>query len=468
MIRTSRLEALALAIADLVLVGASLAAAYALRFWFELGAVNAAPPADRYEEALLVVLGITHLVLRGLGRYEVLPPRGFDVFEDSLRAVSAATVVVLAASFFYREVTYSRSVVLIAWSFEVALVPIPRLLLLFRRRALYERGQGLVPVLVVARTAARAAELLARLSDHRPFGLEVVGVVTSGDEPVTSKGVGWLGRLDALPEHLAASGAREVLVADDLARLELLGLLEVCERAGVEARVVPCIYDLFTTARDLTELHGVAFIAVRERRFEVASRALKRAFDLVVGGVLLVLALPVIALLCLLIRRDSPGPALFGQRRIGEGGRPFTMWKLRSMVQDAEARLAEVVDLDALAAPVFKLEKDPRVTRVGRWLRRTSLDELPQLWNIVRGEMSLVGPRPEAENVVARYDAHHRRRLKAKPGLTGLQQVVARGSTDLDERVRLDVYYIRRRTLLYDVWILLRTPWAAIRGHGAV
>jgi exopolysaccharide biosynthesis polyprenyl glycosylphosphotransferase len=466
--RTSRAEAVVLAVTDLLLVVGALAAAYALRFWFEVGAVNAAPPADRYEEALLVVLVITHLVLRGLGRYEVLPPRGFDVFEDTLRAVSAATVVVLAASFFYREVTYSRSVVLIAWSFEVVLLPIPRLLLLYRRRARYESGEGLVPVLIVARTAPRAAELLARLADHRRFGLQVVGFATSDAAPVAAEGVAWLGRLDALPRHLAASRAREVLVADDLERLELLELLEVCERAGVEARVVPCIYDLFTTARDLTELHGVAFIAVRERRFELVSHAVKRAFDAVVGAALLLVALPVIAVLCLLIRRDSPGRALFGQRRIGEGGRPFTMWKLRSMVQDAEARLKDVVDLDALAAPVFKLEKDPRVTRVGRWLRRTSLDELPQLWNIVKGEMSLVGPRPEAENVVARYDAHHRRRLKAKPGLTGLQQVVARGSTNLDERVRLDVYYIRRRTLLYDVWILLRTPWAAVRGHGAV
>jgi lipopolysaccharide/colanic/teichoic acid biosynthesis glycosyltransferase len=117
---------------------------------------------------------------------------------------------------------------------------------------------------------------------------------------------------------------------------------------------------------------------------------------------------------------------------------------------------------------VFKLEDDPRVTRVGRFLRRWSLDELPQLWNVVRGDMSLVGPRPEEEAIVARYDAHHRRRLKAKPGLTGLQQLEARASSDLDERVRLDVYYLRRRTFLFDLWILARTPWAVLRGKGAV
>ena len=146
----------------------------------------------------------------------------------------------------------------------------------------------------------------------------------------------------------------------------------------------------------------------------------------------------------------------------------FSMWKLRTMVADAEARLGELVDVEQLAQPVFKLEDDPRVTPLGRRLRRWSLDELPQLWNVVRGDMSLVGPRPEEEAVVRHYDAHHRRRLKARPGLTGLQQIEARAVVDLDERVRLDVYYLRRRTFLFDLWILSRTPRAVLRGEGAV
>jgi lipopolysaccharide/colanic/teichoic acid biosynthesis glycosyltransferase len=164
---------------------------------------------------------------------------------------------------------------------------------------------------------------------------------------------------------------------------------------------------------------------------------------------------------------QSPGPGLFAQRRVGQDGQAFLMRKLRSMVPDAEARLPDIVDVGALDQPVYKLDEDPRVFPLGRFLRRWSLDELPQLWNVVRGEMSLVGPRPEAEEVVARYDAHQRRRLKAKPGMTGLQQVHARATLDLEERIRLDVYYIRRRTFLFDLYILARTPWAVVSGHGA-
>lgn len=474
MIGPTRGERLTLVIVDLAVVAAAFALAYVLRFWFELGVVTPAPaPFEHYAEALVVVLAVFHLVLRSRGLYEHLPPRGIDVLEDASRAATLASVVVLAASFFYREVTYSRSVVLIAWGLTAVLLPAPRLLLLARRRRRWARGLDLVPAVIVG-TPARARDLAARLAAHRRYGLELRGTITPGADPPApppsggDAGPPWLGPLRDLDLLVRRAGAREVLISDTLERLELFGVLETCEAIGVEARVVPAVYDLFTVPRDLTELHGVPFIAVRERRFELLSRAAKRAFDLVVGSLLLALAAPVIAALALLIRRETPGPALFVQRRVGEGGRPFRMWKLRSMIADAEARLPQLVDLDRLAQPVFKLEVDPRVTPLGRVLRRWSLDELPQLWNVVRGDMSLVGPRPEEEAIVARYDAHQRRRLKAKPGLTGLQQVEARAVDDLDERVRLDVYYIRRRTFLFDLWLLARTPWAVLMGRGAV
>ncbi len=473
MIRPSRGQALLLGLVDLALVAAAFVAAYVLRFGFEVGMVTPAT-ADfgRYAEALVVIVVVFHVVLRSRGLYDHLPPRGIDVLEETLGAVTFGSVLVLAASFFYRDVTYSRSVCLIAWALMAASIPAPRLLLLARRRRRYARGLDLVPAVIVG-APERAYDLARRLASHRRYGLDVRGILTPEATPPTPPGRApgsppWLGPVRDLAVLARKAGAREVLISGTLERLELLTVLETCEAIAVEARVVPAVYDLFTTARDLTELHGVPFIAVRERRFELLSRALKRAFDLVVGLLLLAPAAPLIVLLALLVRRESPGPALFVQRRVGENGRPFRMWKLRSMVVDAEARLPELVDLARLEAPVFKLEDDPRVTRVGRFLRRWSLDELPQLWNVVRGDMSLVGPRPEEEAIVARYDAHHRRRLKAKPGLTGLQQLEGRAASDLDERVRLDVYYLRRRTFLFDLWILARTPWAVLRGKGAV
>ena len=276
-----------------------------------------------------------------------------------------------------------------------------------------------------------------------------------------------LGGLAQLEAEAARQGVREVFVADELPRQLLFETLERCEALGLEVRLLPQVLDLFVTADDLGEVRGLPYISLREHRLSGASAAAKRALDLALGGLLLVLAAPLIGLLAWLIRRDGEGPALFAQRRIGQGGALFTIWKLRSMVGDAEARLGQIVDLERLPDPIWKDPQDPRVTPLGRWLRRFSLDELPQLYNVVRGDMSLVGPRPEVEGVARGYDAHHRRRLKAKPGLTGLQQVLARGSLDLEERLQLDIYYTRRRTFLFDLWILLKTPLAVLRGRGA-
>ncbi len=471
MIRTTRLEALALAAGDLLLVAAAFALAWWLRFGLGLAELTPdEPPPARYVEALPPVLAVFLLVLRARRLHDRLDARGYDVVEGTWRAATFASLVVLGATFFYRDFSYSRAVCVLGWAGACALLPVPRLLVLAGRRRRWARGEGLVPALVVG-TWPAARDLVDRLGRHERYGLGLVGVLTSGPPPPEGARAGpppWRGDVAALEATAAAVRAREVLVSDTLARLELLELLERCERLGLEVRVVPALYDLFVVPDDLTELHGVPFVAVREHRVELGSRIVKRALDLVVGAALLLVAAPLIGALALLVRWTSPGaPAFFSQIRVGEGGRRFRMWKLRTMVPDAAARLRELVDLDGLAAPVFKLEDDPRVTPVGRALRRWSLDELPQLWNVVRGDMSLVGPRPEEEAVVARYDAHHRRRLKAKPGLTGLQQVVARASTDMDERVRLDVLYIRRRTLLFDLWLLLRTPWAVLHGRGA-
>ncbi|MHB0875269.1 MAG: sugar transferase [Anaerolineae bacterium] len=193
----------------------------------------------------------------------------------------------------------------------------------------------------------------------------------------------------------------------------------------------------------------------------------KRLLDVVGATAGLVLAAPVMAAIAVAVKLDSPGPVLFRQERGGALGRPFRMYKFRTMVADAEAQLGRYVDLDALAEPVFKLRHDPRVTRVGRYLRRTSLDELPQLVNVLRGDMSLVGPRPEECRLVERYDDWQRQRILMKPGLTGPAQVSGRGDLGLDARVRLEVAYMRRYSLLKDLAILARTIPAVLRRTGA-
>ena len=196
-------------------------------------------------------------------------------------------------------------------------------------------------------------------------------------------------------------------------------------------------------------------------------RAVKRLMDVALGGVtLVVMALPM-AGIALLVKLDSSGPVFYRQTRVGQDGRPFRIFKLRTMVDHAEEMLPQLVDLDALSQPAFKLRSDPRVTRVGRILRRWSLDEVPQLLNVLAGEMSLVGPRPEQVEVVALYTDDQRRRLAVKPGLTGPMQVSGRGDLPFEERLRMELDYIERYALRRDLGILLRTLPAVMRGDGA-
>lgn len=206
---------------------------------------------------------------------------------------------------------------------------------------------------------------------------------------------------------------------------------------------------------------------IRQAPLPSGAQIVKRLLDVVVAALGLMVAAPIMIVMALLIKLETPGPAVFRQTRVGQHGQPFQMLKLRSMVADAEVRLTAVLENNPLPGPAFKIPNDPRVTRVGQFMRRWSLDELPQLWNVLRGEMSLVGPRPEEAWVVERYNDFHRRRLAVRPGLTGPMQVNGRGDLPLDERVRLELDYIEHYSLWRDIQILLRSVPEVISGRGA-
>ncbi len=196
-------------------------------------------------------------------------------------------------------------------------------------------------------------------------------------------------------------------------------------------------------------------------------RFFKRLVDMLLGGGLFILSLPIMLLVALAIRLSGPGPVLFRQERIGQDGKPFMVYKFRSMHPNAEEELEQLIDLDTLPEPMFKIKDDPRITPLGRFLRRWSLDEIPQFWNVVKGDMSLVGPRPEEARIVARYNDWQRRRLSVRPGITGPMQINGRGALPFNDRVRLELAYIEHYSLLTDCQILLQTIPAVIKGHGA-
>jgi exopolysaccharide biosynthesis polyprenyl glycosylphosphotransferase len=251
---------------------------------------------------------------------------------------------------------------------------------------------------------------------------------------------------------------------------ELLGdIREVCDREAVTLRIVPDLFELSLSRSpvDVEDFRGIPVMGLRESTIGGFNLTVKRAVDILLAGSVLALFSWLWALIALGVRLDSSGPIYFTQTRLGKGGRPFTAYKFRSMRTDAELLLAELQAHNQTNGPTFKMRDDPRVTRVGKWLRRTSLDELPQLWNVLHGEMSLVGPRPPLPSEADQYQEWHRRRLAVAPGMTGLWQVSGRSELPFDEMVLLDLYYIENWSLGLDFQILLRTIPAVLSGRGA-
>ena len=488
-----RLAVAGLVAADVAAAGLALRLAYGLRFDLQLGSgvPVAAPPALEYGKLFVLTAGAIAVVAWLQQLYRVDPPHTrLEETAVVARAVTLATVFSLAATFFYREFHFSRLAVAYFWVTATVLIATTHALVrgwLIGRRA---RGLDLSRTVVVG---SPSVHLLDRLQRDPAFGLDLVGWLgpdgqrgaetleaTGGragvllrsakvEETVAAAHLPRLGGIEEAAGVLACCGAeRVVIVEHGLTHAQLLVTIDACERHGILVHLVPPIYDLLIDPTDLTCINGVPVLRVDEVRSRVTQDAVKRLLDMVGSALLLVLLAPLFLGIAVAIRRTSPGPVLFRQVRGGRHGRPFQMLKFRTMVCDAEKRLEAMVDVARLDQPVFKLVDDPRVTPVGRWLRRFSLDELPQLLNVFEGDMSLVGPRPEELRLVERYDVWQRRRLKLKPGITGLQQIVARGHlSDLTERVRLDMYYARKQSLLLDLVILLRTVGTVLSGRGA-
>lgn len=313
---------------------------------------------------------------------------------------------------------------------------------------------------VLVGEAAEIERARARAAD---YGLVVHGVVGAAGEEGRDR---WL---EALGELLDREPVDRVIVVGSApgGSLDALARAAFLRGARVEAWSVPGWADL--GARVRVE-HGEPVVEWRPTRIGLPRMAIKRALDVTISAAALLLVAPLLVFIAVAIRLDSPGPVLFGQLRVGVGGRPFRMWKFRTMIPEAEQLKPALAALNESGDPrLFKIAYDPRVTRFGRWLRRTSLDELPQLLNVIRGEMSLVGPRPFFPGDVVHYEPHHMERLTVLPGITGLWQISGRSDVrDFETVVSLDREYIRRWSLRLDLEILLKTIPAVLRRDGAV
>jgi exopolysaccharide biosynthesis polyprenyl glycosylphosphotransferase len=324
--------------------------------------------------------------------------------------------------------------------------------------------------------AGDVGQLVGRkLRQHPEFGIRLVGFVDSDPKKLRLDldGVPMLGRAEDIVEVVRANDVQRVVVAfSNDSHDTLLDLVRSLRDLDVEIDVVPRLFEAVGPAVGIHAVEGLALVGLRTARPSRAARAVKRTFDVVLAFTLMTLASPLFLWIAFRIRRDSPGPIFFRQERLGMQQRPFTVLKFRTMTQDADDRphreyVAAIMDTRATPTEnsLYKLDRPDAVTRVGAWLRRTSLDELPQLINVLRGDMSLVGPRPCLEYETKLFDLHHFDRFLVPAGMTGLWQVEARARSTFREALDLDAAYARNWSLMLDLWLLIRTPTVLLRSR---
>lgn len=403
------------------------------------------------------------------------------------KAVAVGSLLIVAWAFLFRggfafrEFSYSRSVFVLDFAIALAVFLAFHLGLRWLQIRARERDVNLIPTLVIG-TNAEAAQTIAELKERRDLGYRVVGVLSSDDEHIREVGgVSVFGDIDDLPEIVRSLEIQEVIITDNTLTSDRLfeSMMKIGRGQRVEFRFAPSLFELLPQKTSVDQIGVLPMVRLFREPLSDAERFVKRISDLVISLISLLLLSPLLLVIAIWIKLDSKGRVFFRQERVGMDGRVFLCYKFRSMHEDSDEHIHRDVyakniegDDDANSGddeqPVYgKVKDDPRITRAGRLLRRSSLDELPQLFNVLKGDMSVVGPRPPIPYEVEAYQVRHRKRLDMKPGITGLWQVSGRNRLTFNEMVRIDLYYIENWSVWLDLKIILLTLPAVFRGDGA-
>ncbi|HEY8413376.1 MAG TPA: sugar transferase [Pyrinomonadaceae bacterium] len=442
-----------------------------------------------YAALLLFVVGIRLLTFRYCDLYRL---RGeFSFVDDGIRifkATAIGSLLIVAAAFLYRggfefrAFSYARGVFVVDFFLVLLSIGAIRFVARSAQTVARQRQINLIPTLVVGR--GPEASLFIREMRERPaLGYRVIGVVETQSADIrqsgTYEGVPVIATLAGLPDAIRDSGANEVIIADPQVSGDALFevMMRCGRRRGVEFRIAPSLFNCLPRKTEIDQIGVLPMIRLFREPLSSGARILKRTFDIAISALAVLLLLPLWLLLALLIKLDSKGAVFYTQERVGMDGRLFLLYKFRTMIAGADPELHREYQRAFIAGraeanlgnsqrPTYKLLADPRITRVGKFLRRTSIDEVPQLLNVLMGDMSIVGPRPPIPYEVEAYELWHRKRLDMKPGLTGLWQVSGRNRLPFEEMVRLDLFYIENWSLLLDLKIIVRTGFVMIGREG--
>lgn len=432
------------------------------------GVVRTVPGDILREQALLAAI-LVPIWLLMMGANQLFLARAITRFGEELRRLIVAGLMsigfLLAVSFLAQYGALSRLWVGLLYVCVTASLVVSRLIA--RRVFAKMRASGRIrrPVIIVG-TGCEAISLLHATRDRPELGYEVLGF--TGDEIGDGTAPGLLGSLDDTLDVVHSTGATGAILS--VASLDpgvVNRLTRTLTDAGCHVALSSSLHDIDISRTRSQAFDGRLMIYVEPTNRSRTHLFLKRTFDLIVAGLVLLLSLPILAIVAIAIKLDTPGPVLFKQVRVGKDGVNFHMYKLRSMVQDAEAKRADLEDLNECSGALFKIKSDPRITRVGRVIRKTSIDELPQLWNVMLGDMSVVGPRPALPRETEHWTPDLHERLRVLPGITGMWQVSGRSESDFELYRRLDLYYVDNWSLTHDLKILLKTVLVVFGGRGA-
>ena len=462
-----------LRISDLVLIAVAFVLAYWLRYrvqWF-----LAVDPSNQADLVTYMPFGLAlvFLLFCSFQFSRVYRFRRDRIWLEEVYTIASATtigvVVLIILNLTFGQLSFSRLIFLYTAALVTLLLGISRGIIYAARSYLRNQRIGLERVVLVG--VGDVGLMVLRTIAARPsLGYELVGFLD--DNPAKNRtDIGRfqaLGPLDNFADILQAHDIDTAIICLPWQSHRIVAhLLHVCEQTGIKAQIVPDFFQMTKNQMKVEQLNGIPLITTRDVSIAGWNLFVKRALDVTLATVTLVVALPLGALIALCIRLESPGPILYSQTRIGRNGQPFKIYKFRSMIVDADTQLDQMGELNEASGPLFKMRDDPRRTATGRILRRFSLDELPNLINVFRSEMSLVGPRPNVPAEVAQYKDWHRKRLSVSPGMTGLWQVSGRSDLTFDEMVLLDIYYAENWTPTLDMNILLRTIPKVLAAEGA-
>jgi len=455
------------------------AIAFLLAYWVRVGLLRTAYPASfpaiyplrHYVPVILGLLVLWTMVGYILGIYRKVELRSaLQIIADESKLVLTGMVLIIAGLYLFRA-NVSRSLVAIFGVLNVLLLIAGRLTLFYTKGTL-RRILGRFHYVLIVGTGAEAQELAHLVEEAAPLGLRLVGFVSPGAEgpafPAELSRRYRLLPLEQVPFTLQNQVVDEVLVAVDKLDLDRIAPIIVhCEREGVKTRVHLNFLQATNSRVSLEHFAHVPLLTLSTVPQDELQLLAKRVVDVVLASFLLVVLSPLMLLIAIIIKLNSRGPVFYRQERCGLGGRRFLVYKFRSMVVGAESMRPELEHLNEADGPVFKIADDPRCTSFGRWLRRTSLDELPQLWNVLRGDMSFIGPRPPTPEEVEQYQSWQRRRLRMRPGMTCLWALEGRSNLSFDRWMQLDLSYIDDWSLWLDAKIFFRTIPHVLFGRGA-